>query len=84
MSKRQPNLILLGIDSLRRDHMSLYGYPRLTTPHITEFAQRRHRVLRTDQPEHPNHPGLQFDVYRDGLLQHRCGGVAPSGWAGCA
>ncbi len=36
---RRPNIILIGIDSLRRDHMSGYGYPRLTTPHIDRFAQ---------------------------------------------
>ena len=35
---RKPNLILIGIDSLRRDHMSLYGYGRLTTPHIDRYA----------------------------------------------
>ena len=35
---RKPNLILFGIDSLRADHMSLYGYPRLTTPHMDKFA----------------------------------------------
>jgi arylsulfatase A-like enzyme len=29
----------LGIDSLRRDHMSCYGYHRLTTPHIDQFAR---------------------------------------------
>ncbi len=29
----------MGIDSLRRDHMSCYGYHRLTTPHIDRFAQ---------------------------------------------
>ncbi len=34
-----PNIILFGIDSLRRDHMSLYGYHRLTTPHIDRFAR---------------------------------------------
>lgn len=34
----KPNLILFGIDSLRADHMSLYGYSRLTTPHIDKFA----------------------------------------------
>jgi arylsulfatase A-like enzyme len=39
MAKRKPNLILFGIDSLRRDHMSLYGYNRLTTPHIAEYAK---------------------------------------------
>jgi arylsulfatase A-like enzyme len=36
---RRTNLILIGIDSLRRDHMSLYGYPRLTTPHIARWAE---------------------------------------------
>ncbi|UCH27389.1 MAG: sulfatase-like hydrolase/transferase, partial [Trueperaceae bacterium] len=29
----------LGIDSLRADHMSCYGYSRLTTPHLDRFAQ---------------------------------------------
>ncbi len=37
---RKPNIVLFGIDSLRRDHMSCYGYRRLTTPHIDRFAQQ--------------------------------------------
>ncbi len=37
--RRKPNILLIGIDSLRADHMSCYGYPRLTTPHIDRFAQ---------------------------------------------
>jgi arylsulfatase A-like enzyme len=37
--KRKPNVLLVGIDSLRADHMSCYGYPRQTTPHIDRFAQ---------------------------------------------
>ncbi len=37
--RRRPNIILIGIDSLRRDHMSCYGYDRLTTPHIDRFAE---------------------------------------------
>lgn len=36
---KKPNLLLLGIDSLRADHMSLYGYHRLTTPHMDKLAQ---------------------------------------------
>lgn len=36
--KRPPNVLLMGIDSLRADHMSCYGYHRLTTPHIDRFA----------------------------------------------
>jgi len=37
--RRPPNIVLIGIDSLRRDHLSCYGYHRLTTPHIDRFAQ---------------------------------------------
>ncbi len=37
MSK--PNILLFGIDSLRADHMSVYGYPLNTTPHIARFAE---------------------------------------------
>ena len=36
---RRQNIVLFGIDSIRADHMSLYGYHRLTTPHIDRFAQ---------------------------------------------
>jgi arylsulfatase A-like enzyme len=37
--QRLPNIVFLGIDSLRSDHMSGYGYHRLTTPHLDRFAQ---------------------------------------------
>lgn len=36
---QKPNILLVAIDSIRADHMSCYGYPRLTTPHIDRFAQ---------------------------------------------
>ncbi len=36
---KKPNLVLIAIDSLRRDHMSLYGYHRLTTPHIDRYSE---------------------------------------------
>ena len=39
MSKKLPNILFFGIDSLRRTHMSEYGYERLTTPHISEYAK---------------------------------------------
>ncbi|HOD49628.1 MAG TPA: sulfatase [Candidatus Hydrogenedentes bacterium] len=38
MPKRPPNLLIFAIDSIRRDHMSCYGYPRLTTPHMDRLA----------------------------------------------
>lgn len=35
----KPNILLFGIDSLRSDHMSAYGYHLQTTPHIDRFAE---------------------------------------------
>lgn len=36
---KQPNIVLMGIDSLLATHMSCYGYHRLTTPHMDRFAE---------------------------------------------
>lgn len=33
-----PNLILISLDTMRADHLSVYGYPRRTTPHLERFA----------------------------------------------
>ena len=33
-----PNVIIVLVDTVRADHMSLYGYERKTTPFIDEFA----------------------------------------------
>jgi arylsulfatase A-like enzyme len=38
-TKKLPNIVILGIDSLRADYMSCYGYRKLTSPHIDRFAQ---------------------------------------------
>ncbi len=55
--KKRPNLILFGIDSLRADHMSLYGYPRLTTPHIDKLAARGAVFEQCFSPSIPTTPG---------------------------
>lgn len=34
----RPNVIVYLIDTLRADHLGIYGYPRPTSPHIDEFA----------------------------------------------
>ena len=55
--KRKPNLILFGIDSLRVDRMSLYGYSRLTTPHIDKFVSRGTVFENQFSPHIPTTPG---------------------------
>lgn len=55
--KKKPNLILFGIDSLRADHMSLYGYHRLTTPHMDKFAAGGAVFENAFSPHIPTTPG---------------------------
>ncbi len=35
----RPNVILISIDSLRADHVSCYGYERVTTPHLDQLSE---------------------------------------------
>jgi arylsulfatase A-like enzyme len=39
-NRRKPNILLIGVDSLRADHMSCYHYFRQTTPHLDRFSQQ--------------------------------------------
>jgi arylsulfatase A-like enzyme len=34
----RPNVVLITLDTTRADHLSVYGYPRPTTPRLSEFA----------------------------------------------
>ncbi len=36
--KRQPDIVLLVLDTQRRDRLSCYGYPLETSPHLDAFA----------------------------------------------
>ena len=38
MGFSKPNLLIFGVDSLRADHLSCYGYHRLTSPHTDQLA----------------------------------------------
>ena len=49
----QPNILLIAIDSLRADHMSCYGYHRLTTPYIDHFARQGVLFENTYSPHIP-------------------------------
>lgn len=51
-----PNVLLIAIDSIRADHMSCYGYERLTTPHIDRFAQSGTLFENTFSPHIPTTP----------------------------
>jgi arylsulfatase A-like enzyme len=37
--KAHPDVVLITLDTTRADHMSAYGYPRETTPHLDPLAE---------------------------------------------
>jgi arylsulfatase A-like enzyme len=53
----KPNILFLGIDSLRRDHLSCYGYPRLTSPHLDRLAANGTLFEDSFSPHIPTPPG---------------------------
>ena len=55
-AKRKPNIVFLGVDSMLSTHMSCYGYPRLTTPHIDRFAEGGVLFENTFSPNVPTTP----------------------------
>ena len=57
MAKKYPNIVHFGIDSLRADHMSSYGYPYLTSPHMDRFAQGGTLFENTYSPHIPTTSG---------------------------
>jgi len=53
----QTNLIIVGMESLRADHMSLYGYPKLTTPHLDRYCRGGTVFENHFSPHIPTTPG---------------------------
>ncbi len=41
-----PNVVLISVDTLRADHLPLYGYDRETAPRLADWARRRAVVFR--------------------------------------
>ncbi len=54
--RKHPNILLIAVDSLLSTHMSGYGYPRLTTPHIDAFAKEGTLFENTFCPHVPTTP----------------------------
>ncbi len=55
-AEKRPNILLFAIDSILADHMSCYGYNRLTTPHIDRFAKEGTLFERTYSAHIPTTP----------------------------
>lgn len=62
----RPNVILITLDTVRADHLHLYGYGRQTTPHLEEFAKQatvfRDAVSAADWTA-PSHATMMTGLY---------------------
>src|SRR5215207_1332213 len=74
MLARKPNMVLLILDTLRRDRLSTYGHSRPTSPELDAFAQDSTRFLRAVAPAQwtiPAHGSMFTGLYasQHGLTQ---------------
>ena len=79
MAKRRPNLLMLAVDSLRRDHCSMYGYPRLTTPHLDQLAQGGVLFENMFSPHIPTTPGYSGMLTGRDVFGTQMVGLDPQG-----
>lgn len=64
--RSRPNIVLIVLDSVRKDHLSCYGYPRATTPNIDRIADEGIRFTRayaTSCWTIPSHASLFTSLY---------------------
>src|SRR3954470_12825402 len=52
------NVLLIAVDTLRSDHLSSYGYHRLTSPHLDRLAAEGVLFEEHFAPHIPTHPGF--------------------------
>ena len=72
------NAIVISIDSLRADHLALYGYPRVTTPNLDRLAGERGAFLFTRDTTaapscHPSHATILTGLYPQMIGVPWCG-----------
>jgi arylsulfatase A-like enzyme len=73
-SRELPNVIVVVMDTVRADHLSVYGYERATSPELARFAERAylfHRATANSNWSLPSHATLLT-----GLLPHQHGARA--------
>jgi arylsulfatase A-like enzyme len=62
----QPNVILITLDTVRADHLSVYGYERDTTPNLKKFSEEAtiyHHAISTGDMTLPAHASIFTGMY---------------------
>ena len=77
--EKKMNLVIFGIDSLRADHMSCYGYHRLTTPYIDKVAREGILFENAYSPYIPTTPGYTTMLSGMDVMSHQVVSLRPKG-----
>jgi arylsulfatase A-like enzyme len=80
------NAVLIAIDSLRADHLELYGYPRATMPALTALLDRRggtvyRRATAVSPSCHPSHTSMITGLYPQEVGVPWCGEEVIASWS---
>lgn len=62
----RPNVIFITMDTVRADHLSIYGYERETTPHLRDFARQAtlySRAIATSDQTLTTHASMFTGLY---------------------
>jgi len=65
-ARKRPNVILISLDTVRADHLSLYGYQRDTTPNLRKLAAEAtvyRRATSTADWTLPSHASMLTGLY---------------------
>lgn len=74
---QKPNILLLILDTLRRDHLSTYGYTRDTSPYLDEFSTQMtvfDRAIAPAQWTVPSHASIFTGLYPSAHQLTQAGG----------
>jgi arylsulfatase A-like enzyme len=66
LTSKGPNIVMIVLDTVRADHMSLYGYPRDTTPNLRMFAEGAtlyRKAVATSSWTLPSHASMFTGLY---------------------
>ncbi len=77
---QRPNIVLIGVDTLRADHLSAFGYERPTSPHLEALAAegiRFHRALSPAPWTLPSFTSALTSLYPS---RHGAGRGGRGGW----
>jgi arylsulfatase A-like enzyme len=77
MSSR-PNVLMIGLDTVRADHLSCYGYGRRTSPHLDDLAAGAVVFEDAISTHIPTHPGFTTVFTGKDLMEHGVANISQS------